>query len=58
MTPALSPNVVYDSVAQRVRLVNGSSLVWGDSLVWGESLVWGDSSVSGDSVGILINGDQ
>ena len=51
----LSPSVVYDAVTQKVRMVNGSSLVWGDSLVWGESLVWGSSLVWGDS---LIWGDS
>jgi serine protease AprX len=40
--PALSPTVVYDSVAKHVHILN-QALTWGDALIWGDALVWGDN---------------
>jgi serine protease AprX len=40
--PALSPTVVYDSVAKHVHILN-QALTWGDALIWGDALVWGNN---------------
>jgi serine protease AprX len=53
---AQSPIAIYDPLTGKVRVVNGTSLVWGDAILWGSNLVWGSSViVSGTN---LVWGDS